>query len=105
MILRRCLCWRLTASQRVQETDSPGLNGRGGQGVGEDYNTATSYEENKMVCCEHLYEVHGAVAEVGDDVDPLLLRQELYLRGIHDGSYLELQRGLATGRYRVTRFN
>ena len=53
----------------------------------------------------HLYEVHGAVAEVGDDVDPLLLRQELYLRGIHDGSYLELQRGLATGRYRVTRFN
>ena len=62
--------------------------------------------------------MHGAVAEVGDDVDPLLLGQELYLGRVHDG--LELRRGLVTvvpltmvlqkytstpRRYRVTRFN
>ena len=47
--------------------------------------------------------MHGAVAEVGDDVDPLLLGQELDLGGVHDGldgldglGGLELQRGLVT---------
>ena len=65
--------------------------------MGEEDNTATCQEENGKYCCEHLYEVHGAVAEVGDDVDPLLLGQELDLGGVHDGlGGLELQRGLVT---------